>query len=168
MRTTLAAAFALFALSALAPAHAGAIAALKLGPEAQKTFEKTYGMREVAVLDGYLQKALHRELASHGMESDTALAIETTLVAARPNHPTMRQLSDNVALDYLRSFSLGGATLHARLLDADGHVVNQVDYEWYETDLAMAAAGDQWHDADYAIRRFSKQVADAYAAARKP
>jgi len=168
MRTPFAALFATLALAAAlaAPAQADQLRPMTVAPAAQKTFEKTYGVREIAGLSAYLETSLRRELAARGLAGDTAFTIETLLLAAKPNHPTFQQISDNVALDYLRSFGLGGATLQARLIDPAGRVVKQVDFQWYESDLQMSATGAQWNDAEYAMRRFAKRVVDAYVAAR--
>ena len=48
------------------------------------------------------------------------------------------------------------------LVWADGRVLNEFTYDWYETDLLTSQAMTTWHDARDAMRRFANRVADAY------
>lgn len=168
MRIFAIAAAATFSFVVAATAAAGPVVVRPLAIEAelQKKFEEEYGAREIAEL----QNALSRSLASELREAGGAVAdsgpitIETTLVDAKPSKPTLEQLQDKPGLDYFGSVSLGGAELRARLLAADGRVLSEVSYDWFESDLFSSTALGTWSDARRAIRRFADKVGDAYRA----
>jgi hypothetical protein len=130
----------------------------------QKKFEDDYGTREIATLQQVFTSALTRELSqAGGAVSDSGpVIIETTLVDVKPSKPTLEQVRHKPGLDQFRSISLGGAELRARILAADGRVLQEVNYDWYETDLLTMPALTTWSDADRAIRRFADKVAEAY------
>jgi hypothetical protein len=160
--------FATFAFSvALASTAMAGPVSLKpvaVSPDLQKKFDKEYGVREVDQLQDAIEASLARALANAGGSvSDSApVTIETTLIDAKPSHPTFGQLSRQPSLDAIRSISVGGAELRARILDSNGMVLRNVKYRWFETDLAWAHGKSVWGDARTAITSFSAQVARAY------
>ncbi|MDX2235840.1 MAG: hypothetical protein NW200_15175 [Hyphomonadaceae bacterium] len=163
------AAVALAGLALATPAFAADVAVRPMAVESalQEKFTDDYGEREIAILQRTVARALERELKQAGatLADDAPLTVETTLVDVKPSRPTFQQAADRPGLDTLRSISVGGAELRARILGADGAVVKEIAYEWYETDLAFSNAITTWADAERAIRRFAHKVGDAYAAA---
>ncbi|KAF0182250.1 MAG: hypothetical protein IV086_11010 [Hyphomonadaceae bacterium] len=165
---TLAAALS-FAFAASAAADPVVVRPLAIDAELQKKFEEEYGTREIAELSEAVSQSLASELRQAGGSVADAgpITIETTLVDVKPSKPTLEQLRDKPGLDYFRSVSLGGAELRARLLAADGSVLREVSYDWYETDLLNTLALGTWSDARRAVRRFADKVGDAYHAQAK-
>lgn len=152
------------AFAATAAAAPVVVRPLAIDAELQKKFEDEYGTREIAELSEAVSRSLASELRQAGGSVADAgpITIETTLIDVKPSKPTMEQLSDKPGLDYFGSMSLGGAELRARFLAADGSVLREVSYDWYETDLFNTRAVNTWSDARRAVRRFADKVADAY------
>jgi hypothetical protein len=166
MRTLFIAALAPALLAAALPAgaaQADAVNTISLSPDAQKTFETKYGLREVDTLDRAIRVSIAQALAARGLAERPDLRIEVTLDEATPTRPTFQQMIDNVSLD-MRSVSLGGAALQARLVNAQGETVDTVKFRWYEYDLRNAFSSATWDDARQAIHLFARKVAQAYAA----
>ncbi len=168
MRLITAAAIAGLALALAAPASAAPVTVrpVAIDAELQKTFDDDYGQREVAILQKIVADALERELTEAGatVADGAPVSIETTLVDVKPSKPTFQQAVDTVGLDTIRSISIGGAELRARIVGADGATLGEVTYEWYESDLLFSTANTTWSDARHAIRRFAGKVGDAYRA----
>jgi hypothetical protein len=165
-RFAIAAAFAAAAFASPALAAPVAVKPMAVDPALQETFEDDYGSREIAVLQKIVDEAVRRELVRVGATvADAApVTVETTLVDVKPSRPTFQQAIDKPGLDTMRSISIGGAELKARLVGADGATLDEVTYEWFETDLLFSAANTTWSDARRAIRQFAREVGEAYAA----
>lgn len=162
---SLAAAAALsFIFAAAASAGPVVVKPMALDPALQKKFETDYGTREIGELQTALARALERALRAKGGDVAEAgpVVIETTLIDVKPSKPTLQQTVHRPGLDMFASSSLGGAKFKVRLLAADGRVLNEFTYDWYETDLLTSQAMTTWHDARDAMRRFANRVADAY------
>jgi hypothetical protein len=168
MRLAVLAAAAALSLAFAAEAAAGPVAVkpLAVDAELQKKFETDYGVRELPELTAALNAALARALRSNGGDvgASGGVTIETTLLDVRPSKPTMQQTHKRPGLDTIRSVSLGGGKFRARLVSADGRVLNEFTYDWYERDLFTSPALTTWHDARDAMRRFAARVGVAYAA----
>ncbi len=168
MRLFTAAAIAGLALALAAPASAAPVTVrpMAIDAELQKKFDDDYGQREVAVLQRIVADALARELTQAGatISDSAAISIETTLVDVKPSKPTFYQATENIGLDTIRSVSIGGAELRARIVGADGATLGEVTYDWYESDLLFSTAQSTWSDARHAIRRFADKVGNAYRA----
>ncbi len=122
---------------------------MTIGPELQKKAEKTYGVRDVNELAGDLQKAVSKALARSGAYGDAQ--IELTLVDAKPNRPTFKQMGDTPGLSY-QSFGIGGAQIEGKAVAADGKVT-PLKYAWYESDIRWVHAYSTWHDAQGHLRQ---------------
>lgn len=168
MRLLAATAFSALLLAFAAPASAAPVTVkpASIDAELQKEFEDNYGEREIAVLQRAIAGALTRELAAGGatVGEGAPVTIETTLVNVKPSRPTLQQAMDQPGLDTIRSISLGGAELRARVVGADGATLSEVTHKWYEYDLLFSNAGTTWSDARRAIRHFADKVGDAYRA----
>jgi hypothetical protein len=162
MRTLIIAACAAFGIAGSALAQAPAVSVV-IGPELQKKAEKTYGVKEVERLAAGLQREVERELDRTGVL--VGGRVELTLVDARPNRPTMKQLGDTPGLSY-RSFSVGGAALEGRAIALDGQVT-PLRYNWYETDIREAWYQSTWADAERAFDRFARRLSRGTAYAQR-
>lgn len=163
--------FPFAALTALALAQSAAAATVTLAPigfapEFQTTMEEDLGAREGARLQLQVAERVDAALARVGAELAAAgeMTLEITILDATPNRPTMQQLSARPGLDFGRSISTGGASLHGVLRGAGGQILAEIDHSYHTPTLQYVFASGQWTDADRAIRRFADKVADAYLA----
>ena len=166
MRALLFTAFATLALagSAIAePMPTVASVEVKLSPELQKKAAEEYGVRDVERLAAELRKDVEREMHRTGVLAGGRL--ELTLVDARPNRPTFKQLGDTPGLS-MESFGVGGAKIEGRAISVDGEVT-PVRYDWYETDIRQSRLTTTWSDAEYAINRFAYQLGRGNLYARR-
>ena len=152
--------FALVALAGLAliaaPASALTVEA-KVSPEFQSKLEDDYGVREAKILTDSLTSKVTAAFAREGVRADRVVV---TIEDAKPNRPTMQQLSDTPGLDPMRSVSIGGATITGTAFDASGTAIGTLEYDWYETDLSNVIAATTWSDARYTFDRFARRFAD--------
>ncbi len=129
----------------------------KVSTTFQKKLEDDIGVRESAVLTGMLSKKVERAFAAKGVKADRVVV---TIEDARPNRPTMEQVSSKPGLDPIRSISLGGARITGIAYDASGREIGTFDYNWYETDLNNVIAATTWTDARTSFDRFAHRFAD--------
>ena len=141
--------------SATTALAAPATVSVAIGPELQTKAEKTYGVREVRDLADDLRSSVERSLARTGAMENTR--IELTLVDAKPNRPTFRQLGDTPGLS-MESFGIGGATIEGRIVRADGSTA-PLAYRWYETDIRQVYGHATWTDANWTFNRFARRLA---------
>jgi hypothetical protein len=145
------------ALAGAAAAQTGPVVTVDAGaPLAAKL--TIYGARDIEGLKSDLRDAVLRALASQHGGPCRPVRVALTLVDAAPNHPTFKQLSDNPGLDMLRSRSLGGADIAAKLQCADGRTAS-LHESYYETDIRMVRMAGVWGDADFAIDRTAQRIA---------
>lgn len=166
MRTlalTAAAALTLAPAAIAAPLPPGSVT-VTIGAELQEKAVKTYGVRDVQRLAVELQRDVERELARTGGLGEGA-RVELTLVDAKPNRPTFKQLSATPGLSF-QSFGVGGATIEGRIVAADG-AVTPVGYSWYESDIRQAAHHGTWTDAEWTIDRFASRLVRGQAVAQR-
>lgn len=149
--------------SASAAVAAPASVSVTVGPELQKTFEESYGVREARVLTDDLRESVERTLAKS--TAHDGARIELVLTDVKPNRPTFKQLADTPGLS-MESFGVGGAALEGRIVAPDG-TVTPVAYRWYETDLRQAYGNWVWSDAEWAFGRFARKLARGEALARR-
>lgn len=146
---------ALLLASATSAIAAPAEVSVTVSPKLQAKAEKTYGVREIARLTDELRSDVERALARSGAHEDTR--IELTLVDAKPNRPTFKQMSDTPGLS-MESFGIGGAAIEGRILRPDGSAT-PISYRWYETDIRQSYGNWVWHDAEWAFGRFASRLA---------
>lgn len=157
-------AFVAAILSLSGAASAQTIQPVSYAPDFQTALEDDYGVREGAYLQETLTRFVSNELAERGL-SNRGVAIELTIVDAKPNRPTFEQTADRPGLDPIRSISVGGAELRGVIRTAGGAEI-AVEHRYFSSDLYMASfSGDTWGDARRAMRRFAIKVADAVATA---
>lgn len=159
------AAFSLILAASPAAASQIAVAPAAISAELQEDLEDDYGVREGEYLQERLAERLSRALANAGadLSENAPITVEATIVDARPNRPTFKQLGDTVSLSYSGSISIGGAELTAVLRGADGQVLREVSHRHYSYSLEdVSFAADSWYDARRAINGLARKVADAY------
>ncbi len=139
---------------AAVPAHAVTVEA-KYSDDFKTKLEDDLGAREGRVLTDIISQKIEKQFAGTGAER-----VVVTIEDAKPNRPTMHQVSEKIGLDPIRSFSIGGAKLSGVAYDASGREIGKFDYKWYETDITMAQYQTTWHDARWAIDRFARRFAD--------
>ncbi|MEQ3745009.1 MAG: hypothetical protein ABNH53_02080 [Henriciella sp.] len=115
-----------------------------------------YGEREGGVLTEEIIEDLDRAFAKAGI---SPARVDVTINDAKPNRPTLEQQRDKPGLDAFRSISIGGMDLTGTAYDADGNVIGELSYDWYETDIRFAAPAGTWSDARRASDRFSRKLA---------
>lgn len=158
MRTTffLAAASAAAALAGAAQAQPAAIN-ITIGDQLESEAAQRLGPAEVFQRARILEDRLAQALASNPVYDGAHINLVLTDVA--PNRPTRHQLSHTPGLDYIRSYSVGGAAIEGEIITADGQV-HPVRYDWYSPSIRDARYQSTWQDADRAFTRFSRQLAD--------
>jgi hypothetical protein len=153
----LGAAAAAVLLSLAGPSAAGDSAGVRvtIGPELQSRVDE-YGQRELDWLAQDLQRTVERQIARTGGVASNA-QIELVITDARPNRPTMQQMTNTPGLSF-QSFSIGGATIDGVLTTADGST-QTVHYRWYENDIRDAQTAWTWSDAHDVFDRVARRNA---------
>lgn len=118
-----------------------------------------YGAREGERLVERLTSQLERKF--DGMAG--VQTINVVIEDAKPNRPTMQQMSDRIGLSY-QSFSLGGADLHGEVIGVDGSMITEIDYDWYENDIRWSENRATWGDAMRTFQLFSGKLSKAVKA----
>src|SRR5450432_1998286 len=126
--------FALFGLVAATSAvAAGPPISVTLAPALTEHLDKSLGVEEGPVLQRIVTEAVTKAVMPD--RCPEAARIDVTVIEADPTHPTRRQLLDQPGLDFLRSKSIGGAELSAKVFNADGRVIGTVSYRRYPPTL---------------------------------
>lgn len=119
-----------------------------------------YGADEAAALRAAILAALARETGRVATPANLAVTVMVQDLAA--THPTAKQVSDDPALDAVRTRYLGGAGLIGYVRDAKQHVVAVVTYRHFAPTLVEGSASlDPWADARLAIDQFAAKLAAA-------
>lgn len=160
---SLALATAALLASATAALAAPAVVNVTVGPELQKTFDKTYGVREAETLTRDLRGSVEKSLASR--TAYDGARIDLVLTEVKPNRPTFKQLGDTPGLSF-QSFGIGGAAIEGQVTAADG-TVTPVAYKWFESDIRQSRANWVWSDAQWTFDRFARKLARGEELARR-
>jgi hypothetical protein len=119
-----------------------------------------YGAAETAALRAAILAAVARETGRVAMPAGLAVTVMVQDLA--PTHPTAKQVSDDPAVDPVRTQYLGGAELIGYVRDAKQHVVAVVTYRHFAPTLVQGSASlDPWADARLAIDQFAAKLAAA-------
>lgn len=157
MRITLLAAAAL----AIAPLAGAATINVSFSDDFAEKLSEDYGDREGEKLIAEITEDLTRQFAKQGVE---VARVDVTILDAKPNRPTMKQMGDRPGLDGFRSISIGGMSLEAKAFDTDGAELGKKSYRWFETDIRDVRGAGMWSDArrasDRFARRFAKDLSD--------
>ena len=120
-----------------------------------------YGKKALANLAKRLERRTTKRLEKAGIDvnENAPTVLELTLIDAKPNRPTFRQMSKNASLSH-RSFGIGGAKFEAKLIAPSGDLAN-FKYKWYENNILDARYNGTWTDANRAIDRFARKLSKA-------
>ena len=147
-RTYLLAALALFSASG---ANAdGLDVSISYDQKAENKLVETYGVRERAVINDLVARALTRSLGAQ------VARVEVVIHDITANRPTFKELSDRPGLS-MQSFGIGGADLSGRAFDANGQMIGQARYDW-TGDFNWADTSWNWSDADRTIYGFAQKL----------
>ncbi len=126
---------------------------VSIGPDlAKKT--QTLDAREFDYLTRELKRSVEKRLESSGALDPQGGELDLVIEDARPNRPTMREMSAKPGLSY-QSFGVGGAEIEGKAISVDG-AVTPIRYRWYETDIRNAWYQSTWADAEHAFDRFAR------------
>jgi len=136
-----------------------AVTAIDFAPRVTTKLQR-YGADEAATLRSAILAAVARETGRVAMPESLAVTVRVQDIA--PTHPTRKQVSDDPAVDAVRTKYLGGAELIGYVRDANQHLVATVTYRHFAPTLAQGSASlDPWADARLAIDQFASKVAAA-------
>ena len=136
-----------------------AVTAIDFAPRVTTKLQR-YGADEAATLRSAIVAAVARETGRVAMPESLAVTVRVQDIA--PTHPTRKQVSDDPAVDAVRTKYLGGAELIGYVRDANQHVVAVVTYRHFAPTLVQGSASlDPWADARLAIDQFAAKLAAA-------
>lgn len=138
-----------------APAAYAAEISVSYDPEFAEELTEDYGEREGEYLADEIRKDISRELEKAGVD---VARIDVTIIDAKPNKPTFKQLGDTPGLDFGASKSIGGMKLSAAMFNEDGSAAGELTYDWYETSIRNAGL-TTWGDAGRASNKFAHKLA---------
>jgi hypothetical protein len=113
--------------------------------------------REFDYLTKQLQRSVEEKLDRSGSLGPEGGDLYLVIEDARPNRPTLRQMSKQPGLSF-SSFGVGGAHVSGEYRAKSGERT-PVDYSWYETDITRAPYNWTWSDADTAFDRLANKLA---------
>jgi hypothetical protein len=146
---------ALIAFPALAAPEVSAVR-VTIGSDLAKKTE-IMDAREFDYLTEALRRSVERKLNRSGALGPDGGELDLVIEDARPNRPTLRQLSGQPGLSF-SSFGVGGARVSGEYRAKSGERT-PVDYSWYETDITRAPYYSTWSDADTAFNRLANKLA---------
>jgi len=121
--------------------------------KAQKKIEKTYGVREKAVIQDMVERSLRESL------NDRVARVEVVIHDLTANRPTFKELGDTPGLS-MQSFGIGGADVSGKAFDAAGNQIGQASYDW-TGDILWADTAWIWSDTDRTLSVFARKLAQA-------
>jgi len=145
---------AIVAGPALAAPNVAAVR-VAIGPDLAKKTE-VMDAREFDYLSQQLRQSIEKKLDRSGAFNSDGGELNLVIEDARPNRPTMRQLTAEPGLSF-SSFGVGGARVSGEYRARSGEVT-PVDYSWYETDITRAPYSSTWSDADTAFDRLANKL----------
>ncbi len=146
---------AIAALVIIPIANAGEVS-VSFSDDFIETLEDDYGTREGERLSKRVVKDLNQAFERAGVDP---ARVEVTIIDAKPNRPTFEQLGARPGLDPNRSISIGGMELTATAYDADGGVLAERNYSWFESNIRHVVGSATWTDARRASGRFARKFA---------
>jgi len=112
--------------------------------------------REFDYLTKELQRSVEKKLDRSGSLGPDGGDLYLVIEDARPNRPTLQQMSKQPGLSF-SSFGVGGARVSGEYRAKSGERT-PVDYSWYETDITRAPYNSTWSDADTAFDRLANKL----------
>ena len=103
---------------------------------------KDYGARELDFLANELKSDAERALQRDGRLQPNGGRIELVITDAKPNRPTMEQMTKKPGLS-LQSRGIGGASIEGVEVGPGGER-RAIAYSWYESDFRNTRAASTW------------------------
>jgi hypothetical protein len=128
-----------------------------IGPRLQAK-ASDYGQGDLDMLARELKKDVEDALRRKGRLGPGGAHLELTIVDAKPDHPTMQQLSNNPSLDYIHSVSKGSATIDGVEIQPNG-ARRPVHFDYEQTFLRDARVQGTWGDAENTFDWFAREYA---------
>ncbi len=129
---------------------------VSIGPDlAKKT--QIMDAREFDYLTRELKRSVEKQLDRSGALGPEGGELDLVIEDAKPNRPTLREMSAKPGLSY-HSFGVGGARISGEYRATSG-ARTPVAYSWYETDIRWAQYGSTWSDAGEAFDRLAARLA---------
>jgi len=141
----------------LAPIAQAADVNIRFSDEFRESLTEEYGVREGEYLTDLLKDDIARAFAE---QMDQIGQINVVIEAAKPNRPTMKQMSDTIGLSF-ESYSLGGAALTGQVIGLNGETLANIEYDRYENDIRFVKGYSTWTDANRTFGRFARKLSDA-------
>jgi len=118
-----------------------------------------YGERELERLANRLQVKMENRLDKSGIDIDAnaPTILRLVITDARPNRPTLSQMSKDISLSH-KSYGTGGAAITGELVTVSGESLGTLSYAWYETNFTNAAYSNTWSDSHRTFDRFARKV----------
>ncbi len=148
--------FAAIGALAILPTAAATEVAVTYSDDFAEELTDNYGEREGETLTEEIIEDLDRAFTKAGVDP---ARVDIVIVDAKPNRPTLEQMSARPGLDAFRSISLGGMKLTGTAYDADGNVLASQEYGWFENNIRDVVGSGVWTDANRASRRFATKMA---------
>jgi hypothetical protein len=123
------------------------------GDKAKAKLEKTYGVREKAVIQEMVESSLRESLG------DRVARVDVVIHDLTANRPTFKELGDKPGLS-MQSFGVGGADVSGTAFDTAGNVIGQASYDW-SGDIIWADTAWVWSDTDRTLSVFARKLAQA-------
>lgn len=144
----------LLAMIVASPATAGQLQVnVTYGEKAQEKIEKTYGVREKAVIQEMVESSLKESLG------DRVSRVDVVIHDLTANRPTFKELGDKPGLS-MQSFGIGGADVSGKAYDAAGNLIGEARYDW-TGDIIWADTAWVWSDTDRTLSVFARKLAKA-------
>ena len=148
--------FAAIGALAILPTAAATEVAVTYSDDFAEELTDNYGEREGETLTEEIIEDLDRAFTKAGVDP---ARVDIVIVDAKPNRPTLEQMSARPGLDAFRSISLGGMKLTGTAYDADGNVLVTQEYGWFESNIRDVLGAGTWNDANRASRQFARRLA---------
>lgn len=149
--------FAAIGALAILPTAAATEVAVTYSDDFAEELADNYGEREGEALTEDIIDDIDHAFSRAGV---SPARVDIVIVNAKPNRPTLEQLSAKPGLDAFRSISLGGMELTGTAYDADGNVLATQEYGWFENNIRDVVGSATWTDANRASRKFAKKLAN--------
>ena len=121
--------------------------------EFMKQLETDLGEREGEILGKSISYDIRKVFADTSIQPNHILV---TIEKAKPNKPTLGQLSGKAGLSHGSSYGTGGMAVSAIVVGANGRQYAPIRESWFSDDIYSAKYSGTWSDANRVSRRFAK------------
>ncbi len=118
-----------------------------------KHLETELGLREGEFLRKYINADIRKTFSKNAQQVSRVVV---TIEGAKPNKPTIEQLSRNAGLSHSGSFGIGGMSLSAIVFGNKGETSGVIRHSWFGDDIYATQHFGTWSDAKRASRKLAK------------